>query len=543
MAQADYIRGAADGYTDMLSVIVAWLTGTDGGTPHNTRALWTKLADYVDEDTGSGAPMNGDGERCVILRGDIAGELPIYIGLRTFRGYEGLNQQGIQINAYTHFDADLPWDCQAGSLASSENYVSASHFYEGCPAILVGNENVCYWLNADAKRLVCTVRTPVIPQASDYTKIRQSVCYEMFYLGWAKRIVSKEGYPYPMVAAGTTYTLGNSAKGYVQRNFAYNNIYGSLRHIPPFHWDYMMYEGLQSLVFTSRTLDTDNHPGDLVINSRWPLSRDNKGNCGPAVDGTSTGGNRTYAAPIPLTGATNPLCGPTDADVSGPFSIPCIEYGTTLQSHLKTAQQNAQTIFVYDQLQFANRIMYFDGFWGWYTTNPVRNAYVKSLCWCTHRVTECGSYNYLNELGSAPPLSTYDGGIKHDQVAAHYGWNPEKVVESLSGKRLLVPVYMGAVGSVVELQSNTRSEFGSLSYDGEQHRIQIAGVMDGLHFVPGLGLSAQDILKISEEGNVIQYLIVPDVYRRGAYNYCAMLLGATEWHEQNPGATTPRDNG
>ena len=102
---------------------------------------------------------------------------------------------------------------------------------------------------------------------------------------------------------------------------------------------------------------------------------------------------------------------------------------------------------------------------------------------------------------------------------------------------------MGAVGSVMEMQSHTRSEFGAMSYDDEQHRIQIAGVMDGLHFVPGLGLSAQDILKVSEAGNVIQYLVVPDVYRRGAYNYCAMLLGATEWHEQNSGSTTPRDAG
>lgn len=543
MVQADYIRGTADGYADLLSIIVGWLTGTADGVAYNSRALWTKLADYVDEDTGSGAPMNGDGERCVILRGDISGELPIYIGLRTFRGNAGVNQQGIQINAYTNYDADLPWDCQAGSLASPENYVSASHFYEGCPAILVGDETVCYWLNADAKRLVCTVRTPVIPQSSDYTKIRQSVCYEMFYLGWAKRIVSKEGYPYPMVAAGTTYTLGNSAIGYVQRNFAYNNVLGSLRHLPPFHWDYMMYEGVQSLVYSYRTLDGEDKPGEIMIGSRWPQNRDAKGNCGPTKESTDSGRNRTYAANVPLAGVTNPLCGPTDGDVSGPFSIPCIEYGNVLSSHLKNSQQTLQTIFVYDQMQFANRIMYFDGFWGWYTTNPVRNSFVKSLCWCTHRVTECGSYNYLNELGAAPPLSTYDGGIKHDQVAAHYGWNPEKVVESLSGNRLLVPVYMGAVGSLLELQSNTRDEFGSLSYDAEQHRIQVAGVMDGLYFIPGLGLSAQDIVKVNEDANVIQYLVVPDVYRRGAYNYCAMLLGATEWHEQNSGSETPRDNG
>lgn len=532
MAQADYIRGTADGYKDLLSIIVAWMTGIDGTDPYNTRALWTKLADYIDDDTGDGPPMNGDGERCVILRGDVPGELPVYIGLHTFKGYDGYNQQGIQINAYTHFDPDLPWDCQAGSLADPDNYISSSHFYEGCPAILIGNETICYWLNADPKRLICAVRTPVIPQSSDYNKIRQSVCYEMFYLGWAKRIVSKEGYPYPMVCAGTTYTLGNAAVGYVQRNFAYNNRLGSLRHLPPFHWDYMMYEGIQTLVYTYRQTGSDASE-TIRLGTRFPMSRDAENNCGSED-------NPWSAASLPLQGITNPVCGPTDSDVTAPFTIPCVAYGTSLEMKLKDAT-SGQTIYVYDQMQFSNRILYFDGMWGWYTTYPIRNSFVRSLCWCTHRISECGSYNYLGDLGSNPPLTAYDGGIANDQVAAHYGWLPGAVVESLSGNRLLVPVYMGAVGSVMEMQSHTRDEFGPESYDEEQTRIQVAGVMDGLSLVPGLGLSAQDILKINEQDNVIQHLVLPDVYRRGAFNFCAMELGATEWHEENPGLDTPRD--
>lgn len=530
MAQADYIRGTAQGYDDLLAIIVAWATGSSEGSPHNTRALWTVLHDYVDTDTGAGPPMNGDGERCVILRADIPGELPIYVGLRTFFGHPGKNQQGIQLNAYTHFDPDLPWDCQAGSLADPEMYDAESHFYEGCPAILVGNETICYWLNIDPKRILCTVRTPVIPQADSYSKIRDSVCYEQFYLGWVKRIVSKEGYPYPMMCAGTTYTLGNESIGYVQRNFAYNNKLGAPRHIPPFHHDYMMIEGIQSLVYTYKN-DSD---GNLIVGSRWPLTRTQDGECGP--------NNDRRLATVPLSGMGNPVCGPSNSDVSAPFSIPCISYGSNASARTKTGSRG-QTIFTYDQQQYANRILYFDGLWAWYTTYPIRNSFVRSLCWCTHRVRECNSYNYLSNAGITPPLAAYSAGVQHDQIPAHYGWVPEKVVESLSGNRLLVPVYVGAVSSPIEMQSHTRSEFGIEDYDAEQRLIQIAGIMDGCALVPGLGLSPQDILKISEQDNVIQHLVVPDVYRKGAFNYATVELGATEWHEENPGLDTPRDHG
>lgn len=528
MASADYIRGSIMGHQALLNVIVAWATGTSDGEAHNSRAIWTKLADYIDTDTGQGPPMNGDGERCVILRGDIAGELPIYIGLRTFSGFEDKNQQGIQLNAYTHFDPDLPWDCQAGSLADPEAYVSASHFYEGCPAIIVGAETICYWLNIDPKRIVCTVRTPVIPQESNYEKIRDSVCFEQFYLGWAKRVVSKEGYPYPMVVAGTTYTLGNAAMGYIQRNFAYNNRYGSLRHTPAFHHDYTMTEGIQSLVYSWK-----NDDADPTIGRRWPMQRNQENECV---------GGKGKLANLPLSGVKNPLCGPKDSDVTAPFSIPCNSYGKEKEMKQKDGSAG-QTIFTYDQQQYANRILYFDGLWAWYTSYPIRNSFVKSLCWCTHLIAECDPHNNLGEIGIDPPLNAYSGGIKHDQVPAHFGWHPSKVVESLSGNRLLIPVYIGAVSSPIEMQSHTRTEFGIEDYDREQTYIQIAGILDGLSLVPGLGLSAQDILKISEKDNVVQHLVVPDVYRKGAFNYSTMMLGATEWHEENPGLDTPMDVG
>jgi len=538
MAQADYIKGTCVGHKELLNIIIGWATGDNEGVPHNSRAIWTKVMDYVDDSTDPGLSMNQDGERYVILKSVITGELPIYIGLRTFSGYEGKNQQGIQINAYTNFDPDLPWDCQAGSLADPDMYNVNSHFYEGCPAILVGAETICYWLNIDAKRITCLVRTPTVPQEDDYKKIRQSVVYEMFYLGWLKRIVSKEGYPYPMSVSGTTYTLGNASVGYVQRNFAYNNVLGSLRHLPPFYWDYMNYDGLQSLVYSYETGTSNNRT--LRIGVRWPMEKrldNNTEICGSSSTDLNTLKN------LPISGVSNPICGPSNSDVSCPFTIPCIAYNNSSQAKTKEAYPNTETIFTYDTINMANRILYFDGLWGWQTTYPVRNSFVRSLCLCTIKVNDCGSYNYLSNVGEPPPLSASDSGLQHDQVAAHKGWLPGKVVESLSGKRLLVPVYVGCVGSIMEMQSHTRLEFGMESYDDEQYRIQVAGVMDGLCLVPGLGLSAQDSLKIDEGGNKIEYIVVHDVYRKGPFDYCAMLLGATEWHEENPGIDTPVDTG
>jgi hypothetical protein len=158
----------------------------------------------------------------------------------------------------------------------------------------------------------------------------------------------------------------------------------------------------------------------------------------------------------------------------------------------------------------------------------------------------CGSYNaFRDQLGCNPPLSAVSAGIRKDQVSAHFGWNPDKVVDSLSGHRLLVPCYTGIVGSIADMQSKARESFVSDTetaedmYRNEQIRIQIAGVLDGLYYVPGLGLSAQDVLKINEGGKSITYIALPDVYRDGPFNFCAMKLGVTEWHEQNVDAQTP----
>ena len=537
MATADYIRGVAQGHKELLGVIVGWLKSSD-----NNGGVWTVLQDFVD----NGA-MNNDGERNIILRGDIPGELPIFIGLRTFAGYEGKNQAGIQINAYTNFDADLPWDCQAGSLADPAHYISASHFYENCPAILVGGENVCYWIQSDAKHLKCAIRTPTIPMTSADTDIRKSVVYEMFYLGWMQRIVSKEGYPYPMAAQGTTYTLGNSDLGYVQRNFAYNNKLGSIRHLPPFHHDYMFFEGIQPMVYL--TLPTTK-PGTIIVGNdpnlnasklafnptRNPLAvrRDGGQNANQLWCERNTTG-------IPVGGVSgivneNPVCGP-DLGI-------CFDCTAGAQWELKDSQIGIK-MFQYDVANMANRAMYFDGTWGWTCGYPVRNAYIKSICWCMQRMMACGSYNAFRDMGCAPPLSAISAGIRKDQVAAHFGWNPDKVVDSLSGHRLLVPCYMGIVGSIADMQSKARETFVSSDmsademYREEQLRIQIAGVLDGLYYVPGLGLSAQDVLKINEGGKSVTYIALPDVYRDGPFNFCAMKLGVTEWHETNPGKPTP----
>lgn len=275
--KADYIMGTANGYEELFEIILGWLTSPDNGG-----GQWAIIQDF--KDTGQ---MNGDEERNVILRSQQPGELPIYIGLRTCRGYMGKQQQCIQINAYTNFDASLPWDCQAGSIAQPENYVAASHFYEGCPAILVGTECVCYWLVSDSKHVRCLVRTPTLPMEDKETKIRNSIVYEMFYLGWLRRLVSKEGYPYPMACEGTTYTLGDATHGYVQRNFAYNDVLGSIRHLPPFHHDYMMYEAISPRVVFTRTTaphevgcgtpptcDTKDNIGNYGLTGayRWPVS-------------------------------------------------------------------------------------------------------------------------------------------------------------------------------------------------------------------------------------------------------------------------------
>jgi len=523
--QCDYIKGLASDYKDMLSIIVGWLTGVVEGQPPCSSASWTKLQDYVDS----------DGERCVILKSQPADELPLYVGLKTFRGYEGFQQEGIQINAYTNFDPDLEWDCQAGSLAVRDNYNSQSHFYEGCPAVLVGNQPVCYWLKATDTHIVCMIRTPTVPLTSDYTKYRGAFVNEMFYLGWGKRLVPKEGYPYPMVCSGTTYTLGTPTRP-IQRNFVYDNVYGSLRHIPPFYWDYMMYEGIQSLVFCyleyTTTINREPH-----IKTRWPFEH---------VPPTNSY-EPHHPGSLPLADFTNPICGPKDSEVTALLSIPTVPFhdGENVpfgEMSRKESLYDGKLIFTYDQVQLSNRALYFDGLWGWFSTYPVRNSFVQSLCHCTLKVYECGSHNYLNDIGVPLPVSAYPLGVKHDQIQAHFGWNPAEIVESFNDRRLLIPVYYSVVNSIMEMQSCTREEFGGsgISYDDEQDRIQIAGILDDLYFVPGLGLSAQDLLKISTPDGDLNFIVVQDVYRSGPFNLAVMKLGIKEWHEENPGLEAPR---
>ena len=544
LVAADYIKGTANGYRDMLDIIIGWLI-----SEANSGGQWAIIQDFTD--TGQ---MNGDGERNVILKSEQAGELPIYIGLRTARGFLGKQQESIQINAYTNYDSSLPWDCQAGSIAQPENYVADSHFYEGCPSIIVGSECVCYWMNSDAKHIKCIVRTPTLPMGDDETKIRASIVYEMFYLGWLKRLVSKEGYPYPMAVEGTTYTLGNAQDGFVQRSFAYNDVYGSIRHLPPFHHDYMMYEAISPrVVFTRKTEPTEvgcgqagTCPNDkLAINNfgtspayRWALPNlECRADSGATVSYCS----RTAHA-IPGLTDTAVLCGPDLNTI--PLCVDCspsdLVGGKDLTARTKNNNLIDLTVQVYDTINLSNRVLYFDGTWGWSVKYPIRNAWVKSLCWCLLRVKQCQGQNSLSEnVGMQPPLSAYPGGVTKDQVPAHYGWLPSKIVESLSGHRLLVPCYVAVVGSLAELQSHTREQFGKPSYNDEQRHIHIAGLMEGLYYVPGLGLTAQDVLKIPEGNSTVQYIVVSDVYRTGAFNYCAMKLGVTEFHEQNPEAAAP----
>lgn len=128
-------------------------------------------------------------------------------------------------------------------------------------------------------------------------------------------------------------------------------------------------------------------------------------------------------------------------------------------------------------------------------------------------------------------------------MAAHFGWNPSKVISSLSGQRLLVPVYLSSVNSIPEMQSHTRSEFGTIDYAEEQRRMHVCGLMDGVYYVPGLGLAAQDLLKVRDGSRSINHLVVQDVYRRGPFNLAAVRLGETEWHDANVGVDTPRDHG
>ncbi len=540
---ADYIKGTANGYRDLLSIIIGWLTSAD-----NSGGVWAIIQDFTD--TGE---MNGDNERNVILKSEQAGELPIYIGLRTARGYLGQQQECIQINAFTNYDASLPWDCQAGSLAQPENYVADSHFYEGLPSILVGSECVCYWMNSDSKHVKCLVRTPTLPMGDDETKIRSSIVYEMFYLGWLKRLVSKEGYPYPMSVEGTTYTLGNAKDGYVQRNFAYNNVLGSIRHLPPFHHDYMMYEAISPRVLFSRTTqpyevgcgdsggcdrkdDISNY--GTVPAYRWAIPN--------SICSSQGGGQVSYcsrtARAIP--GVTNSavLCGPDLTTI--PVCVDCtpsmLTNNTDLTAKRKSNNLLDLTVQQYDTVNMSNRVLYFDGTWGWSVKYPIRNAWVKSLCWCLLRVKQCGSHNTFDDnIGMAPPLSAYPGGVTKDQVPAHLGWLPNKIVESLSGHRLLVPCYVAVVGSLAELQSHTREQFGKPDYNTEQKHIHIAGLMEGLYYVPGLGLTAQDVLKIPDGNNTVEYIVVSDIYRTGPFNFCAMKLGVTEFHEVNPEAATP----
>lgn len=541
---ADYIKGTANGHEELFSIILGWLT-----SPQNGGGAWSIIQDFVD--TGQ---MNGDGERNVILRSQQSGELPIYIGLRTARGYIGKQQQCIQINAYTNFDPSLPWDCQAGSIAQPENYVADSHFYEGCPAILVGTECVCYWMTSDTKHIRCLVRTPTLPMDSSPEKVRNSIVYEMFYLGWLRRLVSKEGYPYPMSCEGTTYTLGSDANGYVQRNFAYNDIYGSIRHLPPFHHDYMMYEAISPRVaFTRRTetyevgcgtgpaCDQKMNIGNFSLTEayRWAI---------PMSECNAPGGNTiTYCSRTPnnIPGLTTSaiVCGPDLSTI--PLCVDCTAADLAGDKDLTFKRKNNNlldlTVNQYDTVNMSNRVLYFDGTWGWSVKYPVRNAWVKSLCWCLIRVAQCGSHNtFSDNIGMAPGLSAYSGGIVKDQIPAHLGWLPDKIVESLSGHRLLVPCYVAVVGSLAELQSHTRAQFGKTDYNAEQQHIHIAGLMEGLYYVPGLGLTSQDVLKIPEGNSTVLYIVVQDIYRTGPFNYCAMRLGVTEFHEENPDAVAPR---
>jgi hypothetical protein len=548
MATADYTKGTANGYEEMLKIILGWLTSTD-----NASGKWTIIQDYVD--TGQ---ANNDGERNVILRSEIAGELPIYIGLRTARGYLGKQQQCIQLNAYTNYDANLAWDCQAGSIALPENYVADSHFYEGCPSILIGDEVVCYWLANDDKHVRCIIRTPTVPMESLDTKIRKSVVYEAFYLGWLRRLVSKEGYPYPMSVEGTTFTLGNEDDGYVQRNFAYNNVLGSIRHIPPFHHDYMMYEAISPRVLFARpappfeaapACDLTGGAPCPENKKTLPLYNTNYAYKWPVANKTcaaQTGGTVSYCAvhpdPIPGVSDTATLCGPELTTI--PTCMDCkpesLTSGTDLTFRTRNNNLIDLTVNQYDTVNLSNRVLYFDGTWGWSVKYPVRNAWVKSLCWCLIRIKQCGSHNtFENDPGMAPPLSAYAGGITKDQIPAHLGWIPDKIVESLSGHRLLVPCYVACVGSLAEMQSHMREQFGKPDYDAEQQRIHIAGLMEGWYYVPGLGLTSQDVLKIPESNQTVQYIVVEDIYRNGPFNYAAMRLGVKEFHETNPDSETP----
>ena len=93
-----------------------------------------------------------------------------------------------------------------------------------------------------------------------------------------------------MSVEGTTFTLGNEDDGYVQRNFAYNNVLGSIRHIPPFHHDYMMYEAISPRVNLGREkLSSENDicgAGDMCAEGNDKLS----------VWGVSLG----YKWPVPI---------------------------------------------------------------------------------------------------------------------------------------------------------------------------------------------------------------------------------------------------
>lgn len=522
--QSDYIRGVACGHKELLAVLVGWLTSGE-----STGGTWAIMQDYIDN-TGS----RKDGERNVILRSDIPGELPIYIGLRTFHGYPKQKQAGIQINAYTNFSSDLPWDCQSGSLADPGNYNQESHFYEDCPAILVGEENVCYWIHADAKKVTCTVRTPTVPAVNSEYKTRKSVVYEMFYLGWMQRIVQKEGYPYPMACIGTTSSLGTPANP-IQRNFVYDNTYGSPRHLPPFHFDYMWYDGIQPTV---RVTIPYNPNGDATTEAKYTnLSTDSayRFPIKPSVNES-----REYCSRKDVTTVLNDksvICGPDDLPT-------CHAAAGTEGVWLKTSKIHVK-MFKYDLPNMANRALYFDGTWGWTCTYPIRNAHVKSLCWCTYRITKCGSHNAFDELGAPPPLSALSAGVLKDQLPAHFGWNPAKIVDSFSGQRLVIPAYVGIVGSITDAMAYARETLRNnvpqlQMYAEEQRRIQIAGVLDGLYIVPGLGLSAQDVLKMQDGSTTTTYVVFPDVYREGPFNFCAMKLGVTEWHEQNPTGETPK---
>ena len=122
---------------------------------------------------------------------------------------------------------------------------------------------------------------------------------------------------------------------------------------------------------------------------------------------------------------------------------------------------------------------------------PLVHIFLTDLCLI--RIKQCGSHNtFENDPGMAPPLSAYAGGITKDQIPAHLGWIPDKIVESLSGHRLLVPCYVACVGSLAEMQSHMREQFGKPDYDAEQQRIHIAGLMEGWYSVPGFQVMRQD---------------------------------------------------